>query len=463
MTAVERVRGRRIGVLGMARSGMAVARLAAANGARLLVSDSAGESKLAPQVEELRAAGIPYEVGGHTEALLQCDYLVVSPGVPLGIDILNRARETGLPIFSEIEFASWFCPGRMVAVTGSNGKTTTATLIGELLTAAGYDVHVCGNIGRPFTEAVSAMKPDSWAVVELSSFQLETIADFHPHIACILNLSPDHLDRHGDFESYRAAKYRITENQTADDFLLLNAEDTTLHDSPPETEAAVLWFSTGRNAAAAATVCHDALCVLRNGVLTEVVPVTEIALPGAHNLQNAAAAVLAAALCDVPPAAMARVLKRFSGVEHRLESVGTVAGIRFVNDSKATNVESVTVALRAVSPPVWLILGGRDKGASYTPIAAAGRGKVKGIVAIGEAREKIFHELGREFPVEFADSLPAAVTRCFEMAQPGDTVLLSPGCASFDMFQDFEHRGRVFKEAVESLRDGKTRDETIRR
>ncbi|RME19282.1 MAG: UDP-N-acetylmuramoyl-L-alanine--D-glutamate ligase, partial [Candidatus Zixiibacteriota bacterium] len=458
MTLEERVTGRRIGILGMARSGMAVARLAARHGAKLLVSDSADENRLAAQVKELSSTGIPFEVGGHTEALLQCDYLVLSPGVPLDLEIIKRARDKGIPLFSEIEFASWFCQGKIVAITGANGKTTTTTLIGAMLAEARLPVRVAGNIGQPFAAVAEDLTPESWAVLEISSFQLETIADFKPHIAAILNISPDHLDRHGTIDAYREAKYRLTENQDENDYLILNRDDQTLSTQPPKTNATTLYFTTGHNEEAAC-VQNNQLCLTRNGVLVPVLPVDDISMFGKHNLENAAAAALTAALCEVPNAAIAKVLRTFPGVEHRLEKVDTVAGITFVNDSKATNVESVAVALRAMSAPVWLILGGRDKGAGYAPIATAGQGKVRGIVAIGEAREKVFHELGKSFPVEFADSLPRAVRRCFELASPGDTVLLSPGCASFDMFDNFEHRGQVFKEAVKSLRNGRKKNE----
>jgi UDP-N-acetylmuramoylalanine--D-glutamate ligase len=463
MTIEERIRGRRVGIVGMARSGMAVARLVLERKGRPFVSDSAPADKVSNQCAGLANFGIPFETGGHTDKLLACDYLVVSPGVKLDIDILVRAREKGLPIFSELEVAAWVCPGPMVAITGANGKTTTTTLLGEIMTAAGFDTHVCGNIGRPLADVVGLMKPESIAVVEVSSFQLETISEFRPHVAAILNLTPDHIDRHGSFEAYKKAKYRITENQSADDVFILNRDDVaSMADNPPSRARKAL-FTIEADRSCDSFVVDGWLCVRINGADRQVVKCDEIAIKGPHNLQNAAAAVTMAAQFGVTPEVMARVLVGFPGVEHRLERAGIVAGVTFINDSKATNIDSVRWALRSMETPVYLILGGRDKGAEFETIAETGRDKIRAIVAIGEAREKIFDALGRSIPTQFAESLAEAVRMCFEMAHPGETVLLSPGCASFDMFENYEHRGRVFKQIVLNLRNGKSLDETVAR
>jgi UDP-N-acetylmuramoylalanine--D-glutamate ligase len=299
--------------------------------------------------------------------------------------------------------------------------------------------------------------------VEVSTFQLERIADFTPHIALILNLSPDHLDRHGSFEAYKKLKYRITENQTKSDFLILNAQDNESIADNVQTAATKLFFTTEDTTDNAAWVADGELFISKNGRGLRVLSARDIRIPGPHNLQNAAAAVAATMLFDVDVDVMARVLKKFPGVEHRLESVARVAGIDFVNDSKATNVDSVSYALRSIDTPIHLIAGGRDKGASYEPLVTHGRGRISSIVLIGEARDKMFNTLGQQFAVQFAESLEDAVKICFAQARPGDTVLLSPGCASFDMFDNFEHRGRVFKEAVQNLRNGKNRDETVAR
>ncbi|HUV31831.1 MAG TPA: UDP-N-acetylmuramoyl-L-alanine--D-glutamate ligase [Acidobacteriota bacterium] len=463
MTAEERINGRKIGVVGMARSGMAVARLALKHGASVFVSDAAPPAGLTGQTDELSRAGIEFETGGHTERLLSRDYLVLSPGVPLTVEILRAAAERGIPFFSELEFASWLYRGSIIGVTGSNGKTTTASLLGEILAADGRDVRVCGNIGLPFAEVVEALTESSVAVVEVSTFQLETIADFHPHVAVILNLTPDHLDRHGTFETYKRIKYRITENQTADDYFVLNRDDAESMADDPPSRASRLYFSTGRRDGVAAFVDNGTLYVQVSDAPAAVVRCDEIRIPGPHNLQNAAAAAVVATLCEVEAATIGDVLRSFPGVEHRLEAVGTVAGVAFVNDSKATNVDSVCYALKSLPGPVHLICGGRHKGAGYDPIIAAGQNRIKGLVLIGEARDMIFEALGRSFPARFADSLEEAVRKAFEDAVPGETVVLSPGCASFDMFDDFEHRGRVFKTAVQALKNNRNSNEKVSR
>ena len=461
MTTEERIKGRRIGVLGMARSGMAAAQLALEMGGLPCVSDSGDAEALAVRCNELEKMGIPFEVGAHTDRLLDCDYILISPGVLPSIELVQVAMQRGVPVFSELEFAAWVCPARIVAITGSNGKTTTTTLVGEILAAGGFDVHVCGNVGRPFAGTVRNMTPDSIAVVEVSSFQLETIEDFRPSVAAILNLTPDHIDRHGTFEEYKKAKYRITENQTAEDILILNRDDRETAADSPETSARKACFTAESRSGCDTRVEDDQLWTSIGGESTSVVRCREIAIKGPHNLQNAAAAVTVGAQFEIKPETMGRVLRSFPGVEHRLESIGAVAGVSFVNDSKATNVDSVCYALKSVDTSTCLICGGRDKGGKFEPIIEAGRDRIKSIIAIGEAREKIFDTLGRAFPTQFAVTLEEAVEKSFEMAHPGETVLLSPGCASFDMFEDFEHRGRVFKAAVRALRNGKNSDRTV--
>jgi UDP-N-acetylmuramoylalanine--D-glutamate ligase len=465
MTVEQRIKGRRIGIIGMARSGMAAAYLARELGGEPFVSDSAAAHKLAAETERLKRDGIPFETGRHSERLLGCDYLVVSPGVPPDIDILAKAREKGIPIFSELEFAFWVCRGKVIAVTGSNGKTTTTRLIGDVFTAAGHGVFVCGNIGLPFSEVAAKVQKDDFAIVEVSTFQLEAIADFKPQVAVILNLSADHLDRHGSFENYKSLKYRITENQTAEDYLIVNKDDSVLMDDSSNgvlaTQAQRRYFTTTDTADAAAFVRDGFLYGRRRQEEEKIIPCAEILIPGPHNLQNAAAAVAVAMLYDIPAATIEQVLRTFPGVEHRLEKAGRVAGVNFINDSKATNIDSVCWALRSIDTPIYLILGGRDKGNDYTLLVSCGKDRVRGIIAVGEAREKIFDALGKVFPTQFADSLEEAVQKGFELAHPGETVLLSPGCASFDMFENYEHRGRVFKEAVARLRHGIAENETV--
>lgn len=409
----------------------------------------------------LRKADIDCETGGHTDRVLESDYVIISPGVPLTVPIVVKLRERGIPVFSEIEFASWVCRAPLVAVTGSNGKTTTTTLIGEIFKAARREVEVCGNIGRPFSEVADTVSENGVVVLEVSSFQLETIADFRPKVSLLLNIQPDHLDRHRTFDGYRTIKYRICENQQADDWFIINHDDPEIRIDDVTTSARRESFSIASPNGAMTYVRDNMLCVRRAGAAEDVIALDEIRIHGRHNVQNASAAVAATSVLGVPVTAMIEALRTFNGVEHRLEPAGTVAGIQFINDSKATNVDSVVVALQAMSTPVYLIAGGRHKGAPYTPIIDAGRGKIKCILAIGEARDKIFSDLGQAFPTQFASTLEDAVMKAFELAVPGETVLLSPGCSSFDMFDNFEHRGRAFKKAVAGLRNGKKKNETL--
>jgi len=299
------------------------------------------------------------------------------------------------------------------------------------------------------------------AVVEVSNFQLETIADFKPFVASILNITPDHLDRHGTMDAYKKIKYRITENQDSGDVFILNAEDEVSSGDTIESKATRLLFSVSDHPTATVFVRDNTLWLRDANGERPVIETNDIYIPGPHNLQNAAAAVAMTAQVGVTPETMADVLRTFPGVEHRMERAGTVAGVNFINDSKATNVDSVVWALKSVDTPLYLIMGGREKGAPYAPIATVGKNKIRGIVAIGEAKENIFAQLGRAFPVQFAATLEQAVRKCFELAIPGETVLLSPACASFDMFDNFEQRGRAFKAAVASLKNGKKDHNTI--
>ena len=461
MNAKQKIDGRKIGIIGMARSGTACALLAKRMGGEPFVSDSAADNKLTEAMASLAANNIVFETGGHSDKLMNCDYLVVSPGVPADLEIIKNAEEKGIPIFSEIEFASWVFKGKICAVTGSNGKTTTTTLIGEILNAARLKSEVCGNIGKPFSDIADSSDTDTIAVVEISSFQLERIEEFHPQIALILNMTPDHLDRYENFEEYKQMKQRVTENQIATDRLILNQDDKESRAANIKTKADIQFFTTTADDGAKCFVKNNKIFLNKDSSPEEVISVSDILIPGPHNLQNALAAVAAASFLGVKPETMAAVLKTFRGVEHRLEPVGRVAGISFVNDSKATNVDSVCWALKSFEQPLYLIVGGRDKGGKFESIADYARGKIKGIIAIGEAKELIFDALGHDFQVQPADSLEIAVKLAFELAIPGEVVLLSPGCASFDMFEDYEHRGQAFKKAVASLKNGKEKDETV--
>nr|MBN2277533.1 UDP-N-acetylmuramoyl-L-alanine--D-glutamate ligase [candidate division Zixibacteria bacterium] len=452
MTIKERIKGRRVGIVGMARSGMAAARLVRRAGGTPFISDIKPPEKLESQIHELKTFNIQYETGGHTDHLLQADFIILSPGIPQETEIVGNIRQSGIPIFSEIELASWLCRGRIIAITGSNGKTTTTSLIGAILDTAGLENKVCGNIGYPFSDAVSDISENGYAVLEVSNFQLELIEEFTPHVAMILNITPDHLDRYENFDGYKKAKYRIAENQKPDDYLILNADDAVIDKDGIKTHAQRIYFAASRTLPTGVFKRGESLVGIVRNKTHDILKIDEIRIPGPHNLQNAAAAALATLLIGVSPIAIAEALRRFPGVEHRLEDVATVAGIRFVNDSKATNVDSVTYAIRSFDTPIYLIAGGRDKNGDFAPIIDFGREKIKGIILIGEARDKMFEALGKAFPIQFADSMNEAVKKAFEAASPGEVVLLSPACASFDMFDNFEHRGREFKSAVQGLK-----------
>lgn len=460
MTIENRIRNRKIGILGMARSGMAVAFLAEKYGGIPFLSDHSTLEQLREQTELLTASKIGFETGGHTEKLLESDYIILSPGVPLNIEILKSAKEKGIPLFSEIEFASWICKCKIVAVTGSNGKTTTVSLIGELLTGSGLDSYVCGNIGLPFCEVVDKIPQEGIAIVEVSTFQLESIEDFKPDVAVILNLSPDHLDRHGTFENYKNLKYRIAENQGEQDLLIINKDDSEIEKEKLNSKPELNYFSIRSNNAL--VYADNTNLYWNNGSEAELIcSNSEISIPGKHNLQNAAAAVAVAKRFNVSNSDIKKALHNFPGVEHRMESMGQIAGISFINDSKATNVGSVVCALQAIESPIYLIAGGRDKGSDFAGLIESGTGKIKSVVAIGEAKDKIFNQLGRNFKVLAGDSMEDAVKQLFELAIPGETILLSPGCASFDMYKNFEERGRDFKSIVKKLKNGKSENETV--
>lgn len=461
MTVQEKIKGRKIGIVGMARSGVSAAILAENLSGIPFVSDLKKSSELAIETERLKTASIKFETGGHSDKLLESDYIVVSPGVPLSTNIIKKANSLGIPIFSEVEFAYWICKSKIIAITGSNGKTTTTTLLGEIFSHAGIDTFVGGNIGKPFSEFVQKVPVDGLTVLEVSNFQMETISDFAPDTAIILNLTPDHLDRYDSFDDYKKAKFRITENQSTDQNLILNLDDPETVKSQIETDADIKYFTATDSKQATAFV-RDGKIIGRYGKgEVEIIKTNEILIPGPHNLQNALAATATAVLYDVKPDIISKILKTFPGVEHRMEKVGLVAGINFINDSKATNVESVCYALRSLDVPIYLLVGGRDKNSNFSPIAKFGKNKIKGILAIGEAKEKIFKTLGQHFPVQFAETLEDAVQILFDLAIPGETILLSPGCASFDMFNDFEQRGRAFKEAVNNLKNGKGENEAL--
>lgn len=450
---VDRIRGKKVSIFGMARSGMALAKVLQELGASVFLTEKKNEESLLSQISELKSSGIDFELGGHTEkALEHKDYLVISPGVPSDLPILLQAENRGIPIFSEIEVAYWLSEALLIGITGSNGKTTTTTLVGEILKEDGREVKVAGNIGVPFSSVVQEVSRKGIIVLEISSFQLEKIEEFKPKVSVILNVTPDHLDRYPDMKRYTDAKLRIFENQTEEDFVILNWDDPVTSNLAPLSRAKSLFFSTKSELKVGSYVKNGNLVFQLNGKAEEIIPVEEIGIRGPHNLSNAAAACAICAPLGVKKDSMEKALRSFKGVEHRLEDVAMVDGIRFVNDSKATNVDSVFYALQSIKEPIFLIAGGKDKGGDFTILRELVKSKVKGLILLGQAKEKIEEALGGLVPTYIVESMREAVELGFKKADKGDCVLLSPACASYDMFQDYEHRGRVFKEAVLNLK-----------
>jgi UDP-N-acetylmuramoylalanine--D-glutamate ligase len=445
--------GKRVLVVGIGKSGLAAARFLKAHGARVTVSD-ARPAKLIVELSELLDEGFMVEAGSHgLLTFRRQDLIVVSPGVPQSTPELKTVRAMGAHIIGELELGAQFLQGDIVAITGSNGKTTTTTLVGKIFADAGVPTLVGGNIGRPVTEMVAESTPQTVSVLEVSSFQLETVEEFHPRIAAVLNLTPDHLDRHGSFEVYAAAKARIFENQVAGDALVLNADDPAVQAFAAKAKSEVFWFSATKAVRRGAFV-RDGVVVWvekEGGVTEPILPVSEIALQGAHNVENVLAAVCMARLATVPAESIRATVKSFAAVEHRLEFVREVAGVRYYNDSKATNVDATMKAVAAFAGGVHLILGGKDKDSDYTALAPLLRERVKTVITIGSAAQKIEHQLTGVMKIERAETLQRAVALAREISVAGDTVLLAPACASFDQFENYEHRGRVFKELVAAL------------
>jgi UDP-N-acetylmuramoylalanine--D-glutamate ligase len=443
--------GKRVLVVGLGKSGVASALFLKAHGARVTVSDTKSGDELRNEIPVLLDHGITVETGGHGERTFRGqDLIVVSPGVPVDAPPLVQARALGESVIGEIELAALFLPGPIVAITGSNGKTTTTTLTGEIMTAAGFPALVGGNIGTPAISLAEHAKPESVVVLEVSSFQLETIQTFRPKVAVVLNVTPDHLDRHRTLEAYVDAKARIFENQQGSDFAVLNADDPTCVAMATRTRAQVFWFSRQKEVQQGAWV-RDGNILFRDGAgQKEIMQVSENPLKGAHNLENVLAAVCAGALMGCAPDKIRQAVRDFKAVEHRLEYVATIRGVDYYNDSKATNVDATIKALESFPANIHLILGGKDKGSDYTVLNDLLRQRVKRVYTIGAAAAKIESQIkGAE--IVHAETLENAIRRANAAAQPGDVVLLAPACASFDQFKSYEHRGKVFKEIVRAL------------
>jgi len=447
--------GKTVAVIGLARSGVAAARLIERLGGRVLASDAAPREAWSPEARRLESPQIKAWSGHPEEAFRGAELAVVSPGVPLEIPSLAALRARGVPVISELELAFRVMESDVLAITGTNGKTTTTALTGEILRGQLRPVLVGGNIGTPLSERALDFPAAGIVVAETSSFQLEATQTFRPRVATVLNLAPDHLDRHGTYARYVEAKRRIFANQTEADCAVLNADDPDTVGLAGHTRARVLWFSRQRPLDHGVFVRDGWVVAKLNGHAEPVAPVAEITLRGAHNVENVLAATAMAMWTGMEPATIRKGIAMFRGVAHRIERVHDARGVTFYNDSKGTNVASTIKALESFPEPVVLIAGGKGKGQDFAPLAAAARGRVRNAVLIGVDRDQIRRALhGAGVATEYAESMEEAVRLASRHARIGDVVLLSPACASFDMFQNYEHRGEVFKDAVRRLMPG---------
>ena len=444
-------------VLGMARSGIACAKLLLQRGAEVYISDKKTEAQFNGALDELRAGGVHFRLGEeHPENLIEgMDALIVSPGIPVTHAAVVRAKALGVEVMGEIEYAYRESTGLLLAITGTNGKTTTTTLVGEIFKNAGRRTFVVGNIGTPYSGAVPEMKPGDVTVCEISSFMMETSKEFHPAVSAVLNITEDHLNRHGTMANYIALKERIFENSTAEDSVVLNWDDPITRDMANRARCRVIWFSSRESVPFGAFVKDGNIVYGAPDNAAVVCAVGEVYIPGEHNLQNALAATAMTMDVGIPAPVIRHTLRTFKGVEHRIEFVRELDGVRFINDSKGTNVDSTIQAVRAMDRPTVIILGGSPKNADYVPLGEEmRRHPIKHAVLIGQTANEIeqalekagYHQwthAGRDFE--------KAIRMSFEMAGEGGNVLLSPSCASFDMFDDYEDRGRKFKAIVNAM------------
>ncbi len=445
------LRKKRVLVVGLARTGVATALFCAAHNAVVTATETRVEKDLPDIPAKLREAGITLELGGHTEkTFLAQDLIIPSPGVPADDPFLAAARSKGITIWSEIELAYRFLEGKLIGITGSNGKTTTTTLVHHILKSAGVETFLAGNVGTPLISCVEKMTAGTVAVVELSSFQLELIEHFRPDIGVFLNLTPDHLDRHKTLEAYAAAKARLFENQTELDAAVLNLDDEPSRQCVPK-KPQVFWFSRKQAVEQGACLRDEDIFIVRGKEEEFVMKQSEIPLPGSHNVENVLAAVTVARLAGVDARSIGDAVRSFQGVEHRLEFVAELRGVRYYNDSKATNVDATLKALDSFPGSILIILGGKDKGSDYTALQNALREKAILALLIGAASDKIESQISGSVAIERAGTLQRAVEIAANAAKPGDIVLLAPACASFDQFQNYEQRGQVFKQLVHSL------------
>lgn len=446
-------------IVGAARSGVAAAKLLKSKGYKVFLSDLTPEEKINKDfVKEIKENKIDCEFGKHTERVYQSDCIIVSPGVPQDSEVIKTGLSAGKEVVSEIEAASWFCKGKIISVTGTNGKTTTTTLTGEILNGAGLSAYACGNIGLAFSDVVERMGENDIAVVETSSFQLDNIKNFKPDVSVLMNITPDHLDRYeNSYQNYINSKLRVVENQDENDYFVFNYDDEIIrHNIRDKVRGKMMPFSIKEDISG----MYDFGAFLKEGAIVyfyylgqeNIIDTKKLIIKGPHNIYNALASVISAKIFNIKKEFIEKTLMEFKGVEHRVEFVRELGGVKFYNDSKATNVNSVWYALQGFSEPIVLILGGKDKGNNYSEIENEVKKFVKHIVAIGSSKEKVYDYFKGIVPVTKADTFEEAVKKAYANAGTNNVVLLSPACASFDMFDNYEHRGREFKRIVNELK-----------
>ena len=446
------LKGKKVSIIGAVRSGIGAAKLVKKVGGIPFVSDMAADSKIKDSVAMLKSENISFETEIHSEKVYNCDLMVVSPGVPGDSAVVKFAKEKNIKMISEIELAYHYCNGKVIAITGTNGKTTTTSLCGYLFNQCGVKTYTAGNIGLAFSEIALDVKPDEYVSLEVSSFQLDLIENFKPKIAMILNITPDHLNRYeNSIEKYAASKQRVYSNQDENDFLILNADSQTVSDYLKKHKSKDYFFSASKPQGDGCYVEKGKVIFAKDGKTTFSCDRNDIFIKGEHNLSNAMAVINAAKISGFENEKIISALRSFQGVEHRLELVREINGVKFINDSKATNVDSVWYALRSFSNPIFLILGGQDKGNDYNQIKDLVQEKVKKIYAIGSSADKVFNFFHELVKVEMKPSMEDVITSAVKEAREGEIILLSPACASFDMYNNYEHRGKVFKEAVNKL------------
>ncbi|MCX7797868.1 MAG: UDP-N-acetylmuramoyl-L-alanine--D-glutamate ligase [Melioribacter sp.] len=447
------IEGKKISIIGAVRSGIGAAKLAKKMNAIPFVSDSGSWESLQKSIEILQKEGIDYEIGLHSDKVYDCDLIITSPGVPSDSEVLQKAKQKGIEVISELEFASWFCKGTIISITGTNGKTTTTSLMNYTLNECGLKSYSAGNIGNAFSEIVLNVKENEFVALETSSFQLDFVNKFNPKFAILLNITPDHLDRYNNnFEEYIAAKFNISKNQNEDDFFIYNADDLTIVERIKDIKARKIGFSLYKKLEVGAYYRDGKICFAWYGKHEEVCNSSDLFIKGEHNIANTLAVLAVAKILNLPNRKIKNSFSTFRGVEHRIEFVRELDGVEYYNDSKATNVDSVWYALKSFDKPIYLILGGKDKGNNYDKIKDLVIQKVKKIYAIGSSANKIYEYFKNIVPTEYMQTIENCVETARKEAEPGSVVLLSPACASFDMFDNYEHRGKVFKTAVKNLK-----------